>query len=138
MWRTELPSGNYSVALTTIASVSTHEYIIDRAVKVYELAIDTTGSVEARFYYLEPVKANAPGGYGQGVVDKVQEKVQEGVQRVTGESGDPLLTSVVKTYPTSTHAHTVEYRLQSREDVQKMFKSVESAWRSNQDTLFKP
>lgn len=138
MWRAELPGGNYSVALASIASVSTHEYVVDRAVKVFELTIGTNSAIVARFYYVEPLKPNAPGGIGQSAVDKVQEKVQEGVQRVTGESGDPLLTGVIKSYPTTTHAHTVEYRVASRDEITKMFKSVEGAWRSGQEGSYKP
>lgn len=138
MWRAELPGGNYAVALSAISSVSTHEYVVDRAVRVFELTIGTTGAVVARFYYVEPAKPNAPGGIGQSAVDKVQEKVQEGVQRAVGDANEPLLTGVIKNYPTTTHAHTVEYRVQSREDITKMYKSVEGAWRSNQEAFYKP
>lgn len=138
MWRTELPGGSYDVALSMIDSVSTHDYIVDKAVKVYELTIATHSSVEARFYYIEPLKPAAPNGIGQGVMDKVQEKVQEGAQRTLGDNADLLFNSVIKNYPTTTHAHTVEYRLTTRDDVDKMFKSVEAAWRNNVDTSYKP
>jgi hypothetical protein len=138
MWRAELPGGNYDVALVMIDSVSTHEYIVDKGVKVLELTIATHSSVEGRFYYIEPLKPNAPNGIGQGVVDKVQEKVQEGAQRALGDNSDLLFNSVIKNYPTTTHAHTVEYRLQSRDEVNNMFKSVEAAWRNNTDTSYKP
>lgn len=137
MWRTELPGGNYSVALASISSVSTHEYIVDKAVRVFELTIGTNGSVEARFYYVEPIKAAAPGGIGQSIIDKAQEKVQEGATRIAGDNA-ALLSTVMKDYPTTTHAHTVEYRLATRDDVTKMFKSAETAWRQNTDTMFKP
>ncbi len=138
MWRAELPGGNYDVLLSSIGSVSTHEYVLDRAVTVVEFTIATNTAVVARFYYIEPLKPNAPGGYGQGVLDNVQDKVTEATARVTGTANEPLLTGVVKTYPATTHAHTVEYRLQSRDDVTKMFKSVEDAWRQNKDTSYKP
>ncbi len=138
LWRAEFPGGNYSVSLAAISSVSTHEYVVDRAVKVFEMTINTNGAVVARFYSVEPIKPNAPGGYGQGVVDKVQEKVQDGVQRVTGETNEPLLSSVIKNYPTTTHAHTVEYRLPTRDDVVKAFKSVEGCWRTGQEGTYKP
>lgn len=138
LWRAEFPGGNYSVALASISSISTHEYVVDRAVKVFELTINTNGAVVTRIYSVEPLKVNAPGGIGQGVADKVQEKVQEGVQRVTGEANEPLLTSVIKNYPLTTHAHTVEYRLPTRDDVVKAFKSVEGCWRSGQEGTYKP
>lgn len=138
MWRAELPGGSYDVALASISSVSTHEYVVSRAVRVFELTIGTNSSVEARFYFVEPLKVKTPDGVGQGVVDNIQDKLQQGVQRATGETNEPLLNGVVKDYPTTTHAHTVEYRIASRDDVTKMFKSIELAWRTNQDTTYKP
>ena len=41
MWRATLPGGTYSVALRSIVSVSTHEYVIDGAARVTEVNIDT-------------------------------------------------------------------------------------------------
>lgn len=138
MWRAEFPGGNYAVALRSIASISTHEYVVDRAVKVYEMTIATSGAVVARFYSIEPIKPTAPGGVGQSVVDKVQEKVQDGVQRVTAETNEPMLNAVIKNYPTTTHAHTVEYRFATRDDVLKAYRSLERAWRAGTDTTYKP
>jgi hypothetical protein len=36
---------------------------------------------------------------------------------------------VVKSYPTTTHARTVEYRLQSREELNKIFDAADEAFR---------
>jgi len=44
---------------------------------------------------------------------------------------------VVKNYPTTTHAHTVEYRLESVDQIKKVEKSLEDAWRLNKETLLK-
>jgi hypothetical protein len=133
-WKCELPGGTYVVSLPTISSVSTHDYVVDGVARVTELTIAANSSVVARFYYLEPVVPKSPVGLGQSVIDKVQEKIQEGVQRTGVE---PVWQKVVKNYPTTTHQHTVEYRLDSVEQVDKLFKSAESAWRANRETSIK-
>jgi len=136
MWRADLPGGTYEVAVRSIISVSTHEYVVDGVARVTELNIETPGSVEVRFYYLEPVVSNSPIGIGQSTLDKMQELATEASSRVSpGE--EPPWEKVVKSYPTTTHAHTVEYRLDSKDDIQNLFNSVDQAFRLGQNTEIK-
>lgn len=130
-WRCELQGGVYLVNLGTISSVSIHEYIVDGAAVVTEATISTTGAVVARFYYLEMLTPRSPVGVGQSVIDKAQEKAQELADR-TGQG--EVLRRVVKNYPTTTHAHTVEYRVDTKEQVKKIYNSLEVAWRANSET----
>jgi hypothetical protein len=51
---------------------------------------------------------------------------------------DDVRTKVVKSYPTTTHAHTVEYRLVDRESLNKLFDSIEEAWLNGRAGSFKP
>jgi len=44
---------------------------------------------------------------------------------------------VVKNYPTTTHAHTVEYRLETLDQLNRVQKSLEAAWRANTETQLK-
>ena len=133
-WRCELPGGIYVVSLPTVSSVSTHEYVVDGAVRVTELTVATNSAVVARFYYLEPMVPKSPIGVGQSLIDKAQEKLQEGATRTQTEE---VWKKVVKNYPTTTHAHTVEYRLDSVDQIKKVEKSLEDAWRINKETLLK-
>ena len=133
-WRCELPGGIYTVNLATVSSVSTHEYVVSGAARVTELTVGTNSAVVARFYYLEPMVPKSPIGFGQSLIDKAQEKLQEGAARTGAEE---VWMKVVKDYPTTTHAHTVEYRLDSVDQVKKVQKSLEDAWRANKDTLLK-
>ncbi len=135
MWRANLPGGSYSVALRSIVSVSTHEYVVDGAARVTETNIDTTGAALVRFYFIEPNTINAPAGFGAATVEKVQQLLQEGADK-TGQAGDAW-KKVVKSYPTTTHQRTIEYRLASKEEVQKIFDSAEAAFRLNKNTVFK-
>lgn len=136
-WRCELPGGLYTVSLPTISSVSTHEYVVDGAARVTELTVGTTGAVVTRFYYLQPLVPKSPIGLGQSVIDKVQERVQDAAGRVEAAGVEPLWKKVVKNYPTTTHAHTVEYRVDNLDDVEKLRKSLETAWRNNSETAIK-
>lgn len=133
-WRCELPGGIYTVSLPTVTSVSTHEYVVDGAARVTELTVGTTGAVVARFYYIEPLIPKSPVGIGQTLLDKAQQRATEGANRTGTEE---VWKKVVKNYPTTTHAHTVEYRLDSVDQVNKLQTSLEAAWRANRDTLIK-
>ncbi len=135
MWRANLPGGSYSVALRSVVSVSTHEYVVDGAARVTEANIDTVGAALVRFYYLEPNTVSAPAGFGAATVEKAQQLLQEGADR-TGQAGDAW-RKVAKSYPTTTHARTIEFRLPSKEAVQKIFESAESAFRLQRNTVFK-
>lgn len=133
-WQCELPGGTYAVDTTQIVSVSTHEYIVDAGARVVELTVATTSSVVARFYFIEPLAATAYGSRGQEILGRIEERLTDVTTRV---GQDQVWRKVVKNYPTTTHAHTVEYRLETKEDVQKLFDSVNSAWRQNKDVTFK-
>jgi hypothetical protein len=105
--------------------VSTHEYLVDGAIRVVELNIDTNGSTLARFYFIEPNTPNAPGGIGASVIDKAQQLFTQAADK----TGQDAWKKVVKNYPATTHARTVEYRLQSREEINKVFAAAEEAFR---------
>lgn len=135
VWKCKLPGGTYEVALRSIVTVSTQDYIVDNVARVNELNIDTTGNMVVRFYYLEPLVPSSPIGLGQSTIDKVKDVLNEAADR-TGQ--DAVWKKVVKNYPTTTHAHTIEYRVESREDIDKLFKSAEAAFRSGKNTEFKP
>lgn len=135
VWKAEMPAGDYIVRLTSITSVSMHEYLVDGTAKVAEVNIGTRGSELVRFYFIEANAPSAPNGIGQSGIDKVKEKIQEGSERL---GTDQMWQKVSKNYPTTTHAHTVEYRVGSKEVLLKLFKSVEDAWLKGTGGTFKP
>jgi hypothetical protein len=125
LFRAQLPGGIYEVAVRNMVSVSSHEYLVDGAVRVVEMNIDTLGSILARFYFLEPNIPNTPGNIGTVAIDKAQQLLTQAADK----TGQDAWKKVVKNYPTTTHARTVEYRLQSREDLNKIFEAAEEAFR---------
>jgi hypothetical protein len=133
MWRCQLPGGSYSVALSAIVSVSWHEYVVDAAARVTEVNIETTGSVLARFYFLEPNTPSLPSGLGAATIGKAQQLLTEGAEK----TGQDVWRKVVKNYPATTHARTVEYRLASRDALMRLYESAESAFRLGRNGTFK-
>jgi hypothetical protein len=131
----DLAGGSYVVSLNTIASIATHTYVVDKVIRVTELTVTTTGMSEARFYYIESYKPGGPTAATQEILDHVEDRAKEIATRMG--MGEAVNTEVTKNYPTTTHAHTIEYRVESKDAVTQLFKSVEAAWRNNADTTYK-
>ncbi len=135
IWRCDLPGGTYEVAVRAIVSVSLHEYVVDGAARVNELNIDTDGNMAVRFYYLEPTAAKSPVGLGQSALDRATDLAKE----VAGRAGaDQVWERVVKSYPTTTHAHTVEYRVESEDQLKQIFASAQRAFESARSDAYRP
>jgi len=128
IWRAELPGGKYMVRLADISSVSQHEYVVNGTMKVTEVNIVTSGKALARFYVIEPfTPVNMPLGVGQSVLDAATERLREATEQLSSLGGSNV-NVVTKTYPSTTHAHTIEYRLENKEILEKLFNNVTRAW----------
>ena len=125
LFRAKLPGGTYEVAVRAIVAVTSHEYLVDGVARVTEVNIDTTGSMLARFYYLEPTTPVSPLGIGQATADKAQDLLKQAAEK----TGQDVWKKVVKNYPTTTHARTVEYRLAEKADLNKIYEAAEEAFR---------
>lgn len=133
LFRCTLPGGTYEVSVGAIVAVASHEYIVDGIARVTEVNIDTTGALVARFYYLEPLPPNTPGAIGAATVDKVQSLLKEAAER----SGQDAWKKVVKNYPTTTHARTIEYRVTEKEHLTRIFAGAEEAFRLGKTVMVK-
>jgi hypothetical protein len=133
LFRCTLPGGVYEVAVGAMIAVTSHEYLVDGVARVVEVNIDTTGSLLARFYFIEPNTPNTPGGLGASTLETAQKLLTEGAEK----TGQDVWKKVVKSYPTTTHSRTVEYRLESREQLNKVYAGAEEAFRLNKDTRLK-
>ena len=123
-WQASLPGGNYIVALDRISSISKHSYILDGALRVTEVVVDTSGNSLVRFYYIIPVSDDAGSNAAAGLTRRGKELLDKAGQR-TGVNAN---TAVSKTYPTTTHAKIVEFRVSDEGDLDKLFGSVRNAW----------
>ncbi len=124
-WEIELAGGKFLARLNTITSISQHQYIVDGAARVFEVTVDTSGSQTARFYYIEAVGEGSPLSIGKNAIDRIK-SVAEGVTSRAG--ADEVWTQVVKNYPTTTHARTAEFRVDSKEVLDIIYKHVHRFW----------
>ncbi len=148
-WRAQLSGGKYMVLLEDITSISTHTYLVDSAFEVTELTIITTGKGLARFYYVstDPKETKLGGAIEtvaqkagvSGIMNDTASTIQRQIETASGlQSPQSMLDGmVVKNYPTTTHANTVEYRLKSKQQVEDIFKHIEEAWRLNLNKTYK-
>src|SRR5688572_10153072 len=127
IWRVNLPGGTYELVVGAILGVSSHEYVVDGAARVTEVNVDTTGQFAVRFYAIEPVAAAGPGGVGAATLEKVQGIMAEAAER----TGTDAWKKVVKSYPTTTHQWTIEYRLAGKDSLNKIFASASKCLRQN-------
>ena len=134
LWRCELPGGVYLVALRSIVSISSHEYAVDGMARVTEVNVATASTVEARFYFLEPMSSNSASAPA-ATLEKLQQRVEE--LSASHPEIEAVWQKVVKNYPTTTHAHTVEYRLNSKSDLQSLYASLEQSWTTGKGVNFK-
>lgn len=134
-WEARLAGGNYLVRLDAIRSISQHAYLVDGVGQVSEVNICTGGSALVRFYVVEAYTPQTPGGVGQSAVNLIQERGKQLAERLGGSAVNEM---VLKNYPATTHARTIEFRLTSREDLDKLYESVERSWTRSRGEVFKP
>ncbi|RYD30583.1 MAG: hypothetical protein EOP87_16395 [Verrucomicrobiaceae bacterium] len=126
-WQARLAGGEYAVATERITSVSRHSYVLDGTLLVDEVTIDTTGQALARFYFLSPMGANnSVGGTAGAAMERGRGMLDAAGQR-TGVEADNV---VIKKYPDTTHARTIEYRLATQAELTNLFNSAKEAWQS--------
>jgi hypothetical protein len=135
VWTASLPGGEYNVRVSAINSVSLHEYVVDNAARVTEVNVGTAGAEMVRFYCIEPNVPKAPGGVGQSVLTKAEETANEILNRTRM---DETWQKVMKNYPTTTHAHTIEYRIPDRKTLQALFDHLKDSWVRQRGAVFKP
>jgi hypothetical protein len=116
--------GHYLVKLNAIQTASKHEYVSDAAARVVEVNIGTSSSIVSRIYFLEPVGKDTPIAAGQIIMNRAQDVAQQVASRV---SPNAAKLNVVKNYPTSTHAHTVEFVVQDEATLNSLYTSLMAA-----------
>lgn len=135
-WDGEFKGGNYSVRCNSIIAVSKHEYVADGVARVVEVNLTVNSAMVVRFYYLEPVRMEGGGAIGaaQGVLDKTKTLVQDTAGKVSPSLADP---KVVKNYPVSTHAHTIEFVIKDEERLNSLYGSLYRSMHTGQGRSWK-
>ncbi|MEM9400670.1 MAG: hypothetical protein AAF984_10715 [Verrucomicrobiota bacterium] len=134
-WYGTFRTGSYWVRLVSITSVSMHDYLVDGAMKVSEVTIDTTGATTARFYVAEEYTPESPVALPSSVMSHVQDRTKDMISRAGQD--ELAYNTVIKNYPQTTHAKTVEFRLADMDELDALYKSVVAAFRSGKGRSFK-
>ena len=123
-----------------VQSISTQEYITANF-RVIELNIVTQGTALLRIYYSRPLRpgelqqamsdgigaAGIPGG--SSIIQRpLPPQVQALADRAAGVSKAVTGTEVMKEYPIATHAHTIEFRIGSRDELLKLHEELKKHW----------
>lgn len=132
-WQATVPGGNIMIALDRIVSISRAKYLLDGGVIVDEVTVDTVGQALARFYFIAPATDTAPGNAVSGLANRGRELLDHAAERV----GTDAQNMVVKKYPDTTHAKSIEFRLLSEEDLTALYTSVKNSWESGRGRHFK-
>ena len=132
-WQASLTGGHYMVALGKIVSISRHKYLLDAALIVDEVTVDTEGDALARFYFITPVSDKAPGN----TIPVVANRGKESVDGLTHKLAAGTENMVMKKYPETTHAKTIEYRMLDEKSLTALYASVEKALVSGKGRHFR-
>ncbi len=124
-WEATLPGGKYGIALGAITSISKHTYVLDGSLLVTEVSIDSTGNALARFYYIEPITTGTNFDSIARIQERLKELQKKGQQRVGGTKVDEMAQ---KSYPTTTHAKTIEFRVMNEIALDALYNSAYRAW----------
>ena len=126
-WQATIPGGHYMVLLERITNISMHEYLLDGNLVVNEVTIDTSGRSLARFYHIAPLADSS----GRQEVTKVIDKGRELLDRAGQRTGTDAHNMAQKTYPATTHAGMIEYRVMDLRDLDALYGSLKTAWETN-------
>lgn len=135
-WQANLPGGQYMVALDRISAISRHKYVLDGAVIVDEVTVDALGQALARFYFLRPVTDAMTGSALGNTASRIADRGRELVDRAAQNAGTDVHNMVVKKFPETTHARTIEYRVMSEEELGGLYRSVQTAWETGRGRKF--
>ena len=130
----------YSGSEAGVQSISIQDYITSNF-RVIELNIVTQGSALLRIYYSRPLRpselqqamsdglgaAGIPGG--SSIIQRpLPPQVKALADRAAGVSEAVTGTEVMKEYPIATHAHTIEFRIGSRDELLELHQELKKHW----------
>ena len=122
-----------------VQSISTQDYITGNF-RVIELNIVTQGTALLRIYHIRPLRPGelqqamsdglgATGIPGSSIIQRpLPPQVQAMADRAASVSEVVTGTEVMKEYPMATHAHTIEFRIGSRNELLELHEELKKHW----------
>ena len=135
-WQASVGGGHYMVALDRISAISRHKYVLDGAVIVDEVTVDALGQALARFYFIYPITDAGGGTAVAETAARIVDRGRELLDRAGTVAGTGIQDMVVKKFPDTTHAKTIEFRVMSEQELSGLYSSVRTAWESGKGRRF--
>ena len=135
-WQASIGGGHYMVALERISAISRHKYVLDGAVIVDEVTVDALGQALARFYFITPITAATSGSGVGNTASRLVDRGQTLIEGAAQKAGTDVHQMVIKKFPETTHAHTIEYRVLSEQELTGLYTSIRTAWESGRGRSF--
>lgn len=135
-WQARMSGGHFMVAIDRISSISRHEYVLNGNALVDEVTVDTIGQALARFYFIRPLTDSMSGSQTGAAAARIAGRAEELLNRGAAVAGTNVQDKVMKTYPDTTHARTIEYRVHSAEALGALYNSVRTAWERGKGRRF--
>lgn len=117
IWRATIDEAVIAVPLRSVEYYGVQIYDTDSQTRVRELTICTESQSLIRIYYIEPL-----GTTSERLADKAKR-----LQQIARSAGKEDWPYPFKQYPTTTHAHMVEYRVAKEETVGQLYDHLEAA-----------
>ncbi len=132
-WQCNINGGEIMVAVDRIGSISKTQYLLDGGLLCTEVTIDTLGGQSlTRIYHVVP----ATEAVAANAATKIVDRAKEVLDNTSARSGSRLHEMVQKSYPTTTHAHTVEFRVMQLQDLEALYSSLKATWTSGKGRTF--
>lgn len=132
-WQGNLNGSEIMIAVDRIGSISKTQYLLDGGLIVHEVVIDALGGQAlTRIYHVAPVT----DAMAQNTASKIVDRVREVTDKAANRAGTRIHEMVEKNYPTTTHAHTVEFRVMDVQDLDALYASVKSSWITGKGRVF--
>ncbi|MFM2171768.1 MAG: hypothetical protein RI957_1997 [Verrucomicrobiota bacterium] len=132
-WQCNINGGEVMVAVDRIGAISKTQYLLDGGLLCTEVTIDTLGGQSlTRIYHVVP----ATEAVATNAASKIVARAKEVVDNTSARAGSKLHEMVQKSYPTTTHAHTVEFRVMDLQDLDALYASLKATWTSGKGRTF--
>lgn len=132
-WQCNINGGEVMVAVDRIGAISKTQYLLDGGLLCTEVTIDTLGGQSlTRIYHVVP----ATEAVATNAATKIVDRAKEVLDNTSARAGTKLHELVQKSYPTTTHAHTVEFRVMQLQDLEALYASLKATWTSGKGRTF--
>lgn len=127
-WKALIGGSIVSVPLTSVEYFGVQTYDVDGVARVRELTITTKSQSMIRIYHMAPL----------GAIAEHTQNTLKALGQLTESVADAELNVPVKVFPSTTHAHMVEYRTTERTDIDTLYNHLETAMKDYHARVLTP